>query len=68
MNENAKVTSISKVTVKDGSVLNRVFAVLADGTVGNFYCAHNFKVGDIVEFYLTLNNECKFVVRPVIPH
>ena len=64
----AKVLSVSKLTLKDGSVLNRVFAVLPDGTVGNFYSAFSFKVGDDVTFTISIDKECKFVVRPVIPH
>lgn len=62
----AKVISTSVLKTKDGGQLNRVFAVLPDGTVGNFYTAYNFKVGDEVTFVLSIDKECKFVVRPQI--
>lgn len=64
----AKVLSIQKLTTKDGSILYRTFAVLSDGTVGNFYTSHLFKEGEEVTFTLSIDRECKFIVRPIIPH
>lgn len=62
----AKVISVSMLKSKDGGQFNRVFAVLPDGTVGNFFTPHNFKIGDEVTFVLGIDKECKFVVRPLI--
>ncbi len=63
----AKVLSVSKITLKDGNTINRIFAVLPDGTVGNFYSAFEFKIDDMVSFTISIDKECKFVVRPIIP-
>lgn len=62
-----KILSIQKLTLKDGGTLNRYFAICPDNSVGNFYSGYDFKENDEVEFIITIDKECKFVARPVIP-
>ena len=63
-----KIISAQKMTLKNGDVLNRFFAILPDNAVGNFYSSYNFAVGDEVTLSIGIDKECKFVVRPVIPN
>lgn len=63
---NVKVMSVQKILTKEGTTMYRVFAILEDGSVGNFWSSKEFKTGDTVTLTITINKDCKFIVRPVI--